>query len=476
MLALESPDVQTVVAIRGYSRTRTWNASGDHIGMVSVYMVPRAERSSQEAGNHLMERAARLFDDVVGPASIEVVKFEDGPPRGAPVAVRISGEDLDQLAELSERVQAELRQIPGTRDVTDDHELGKREIRVHVDEERAALFDLTTGDVTRWLATAYGATPAATTREGDEEVDVVVQLVEEVRDDPDRLGELTLIAPTGATVALSELATIEQGRGVANIERRDRRRVITVTAELIEGSGATSAEVNRALANRVAPLRAANPDIRFELGGEYEDTNESLRSLFLAFIISALLIYTILATQFRSFVQPLIVMTAIPLSMIGVSLGFFVSGEAVGLIGLIGVVGLAGIVVNDSLVLVDFINVRRREGVPLEEAVVQAGRLRLRPIFLTSITTIAGLFPLALGIGGRSELLAPMATAMSWGLTFSTVLILIVVPSLYYSVDVLSARVSRIFAPLVRRITGEHDEAADEAASRVTSEPEGETR
>lgn len=454
VLALESEDVQAVISTRGYSRTRTWNETGDHVGMVSVYMVPRQQRSAQDAGTRLMEASAHLFDDIVGPATLEVVKFEDGPPRGAPVAVRVTGDDLDELAELSERVQAELRQIEGTRDVGDDYELGKREVRVHVAEDRAALHGLTTAAVTRWLATAFGASPAATTRDGDEEVDIVVRLAEEARDDPERLSELTLVTTTGATVALSELADVEVGRGLSTIRRRDRRRAITVTAELVEGAEVTSTDVNAALAERLRPLMTANPSVRFELGGEYEETQESLDSLFLAFLVAALLIYTILASQFRSFLQPLTVMTAIPLSLIGVSLGFLASGEAIGMIGLIGTVGLAGIVVNDSLVLVDFVNKRREDGMPIDEAIVEAARLRLRPIFLTSVTTIAGLAPLALGIGGRSELLAPMATAISWGLTFSTVLILVVVPCLYRSIDGASGRMRRLFAPLSRMVSG----------------------
>lgn len=462
LLALDDEDVQAVISTRGYSRTRTWNENGDHVGMVSVYMRPRQERSAQDAGTRLMERSAHLFDDLVGPASLEVVKVESGPPKGAPVAVRISGDDLDELAELSERVQAELRRIPGVRDVSDDHELGKREVRVRVDEERAALHGLGTDAVTRWLALAFGAAPVATTREGDEEVDIRVRLHEDAREDPERLGELTLVTPTGATVALREVATLDRGRGLSTIRRRDRRRAITVTAELQEDSGATSSSVNAALAERIRPLVDAHPDLRFELGGEYEETQESLRSLFLAFLVAAMLIYTILATQFRSFLQPLVVMTAIPLSMIGVSVGFLASGEAVGMIGLIGVVGLAGIVVNDSLVLVDFVNQRRALGMARDEAIVEAARLRLRPILLTSVTTIAGLGPLALGVGGRSELLAPMATAIAWGLTFSTALILVVVPCLYRSVDGMAGRMRGWLRPLSRAATGAGAEGGDE--------------
>lgn len=457
ILALENPDVEAVLSVRGYTRTRTWDVTGDHVGMVTVYMVPRSVRSTQDAGTRMLGEVSELFDDLVGPASLEVVKFEDGPPTGAPVAVRLLGDDLDELAELSERVQTELRAVEGTRDVSDDHELGKQELQVSVDESRAALHGLTADGVTGWLATAFGAAPVASTRDGDEEVDILVRLREDAREDPVRLAELTLVTPGGENVALREVAAIEPGRGLSTIRRRDRRRSITVTADLVESSGATSSDVNHALEERLAPLMEANPDVRFELGGEFEDTQESLDSLFLAFLVAALLIYTILATQFRSFLQPLIVMTAIPLSLIGVSIGFLVSGEAVGLIGLIGVVGLAGIVVNDSLVLVDFINKRRDAGLDIDEAILDAARLRLRPIFLTSVTTIAGLFPLAIGVGGRSELLGPMATAIAWGLTFSTVLILVIVPCLYRSVDGMGGALTRLFAPLTRRLTGERN-------------------
>lgn len=461
LLDLENPDVEAVVSLRGYSRTRGFPLRGDEVGMVTVYMKERMARTSLDAGTRLMERAMGLFDDIVGPVALDLVKFEDGPPRGAPVAVRLSGDDLDELAELSEAVQAELRRIPGTRNISDNHQLGKRELRLSVDEERAAGFGLTGSQVHRWLASALAGQPLMSTRRGDEEIDVVVELQESVRRDPDRLLELRLVAPAGtgpggdelATVALSELASVEAGRGLSRVRRRNRHRAITVTAELF--GGATSAGVNRALARRLTPLTRAHPDVRFEFGGEFEDTQESVQSLLLAFILAGLIIYAILASQFRSFVQPMVVMMAIPLSLLGVSIGFFASGEAVGLIALIGVVGLAGIVVNDSLVLVDFINVRRRDGLALDEAIVEAARLRLRPIWLTSITTIAGLAPLALGVGGRSELLAPMATAMSWGLCFSTGLILVVVPCLYRTVEGMAATASRFAGPLGRRLRGE---------------------
>ena len=174
-----------------------------------------------------------------------------------------------------------------------------------------------------------------------------------------------------------------------------------------------------------------------------------------------LLIYTILATQFQSFSQPLVVMAAIPLSFIGVTGGFLLSPNAIGLIALVGVVGLTGIVVNDSLVLVDFINKRRARGLGLDEAIVESGKLRLRPIFLTSVTTIAGLFPLSLATDSLPHL-APMAQVIVYGLTFSTLLTLLVVPCLYRLDVDLARRLSRRFAPLTRWATDPGAAVADE--------------
>ena len=269
------------------------------------------------------------------------------------------------------------------------------------------------------------------------------------------------------TVELREIAEVTRGRGPSSIRHRDRERVVKVTAQIDERV-TTSAAVNEALMERIRPLREANPQIAFQQGGEYERTQESLESLRDAFGVALLLIFTILATQFRSLLQPFVVMLAIPLSFIGVVIGFFVSGAPVGLIALIGVVGLAGIVVNDSLVLVDFINQRRRSGTPVDEAVVEASKLRLRPIFLTSITTVAGLFPLALA-GAASPLLSPMATAIAWGLSFATVLTLVLIPCLYRVTVDAERGLSRVFGPAVRWMT-DPGEALDEDPAESAAE------
>ena len=451
ILALENSDVEATLAVRGMARTDMGIDTGDHMGMVTVFVVPDAQRSGPRAGRALVGQVSGLYDDVVGPARLEVVEVHRGPPRGAPVAIRVQGNNQERLVELAEQVLAEVRKTPGTRNANHDYELGKQEIQIKVDEERAALNGLTPESVSGWLRSAFGATPTATLRDGDDEIDIVVQLAEEVQRDPDRIASLRLITPTGDEVAIREIADVTHGRGPAEIQRFQQKRMVSVLSNIDEAV-TNSGEVNAVLKKKLAALEAANPDIRFEYGGQWEETQESVQSLFRAFLVAMLLIYTILATQFQSFSQPLVVMAAIPLSFIGVTAGFLLTAKPVGLIALVGVVGLTGIVVNDSLVLVDFINKRRARGMALDEAIVAAGRLRLRPIFLTSVTTIAGLLPLSLASESLAHL-APMAQVIVWGLTFSTVLTLVVVPCLYRLDVDLAGRASGWFAPIKRWAT-----------------------
>jgi multidrug efflux pump len=460
IVELENPDVEATLAVRGMARTDMGISSGDHMGMVTVFVVPATQRSSLHGGRDLVTQVSELYDDVVGPARLEVVEVRPGPPRGAPVAVRIRGEDYERLVELAEQVLAEVRVTPGTRNSNHDYELGKQELQIKVDEQRAAMHGLTPEMVSRWLRSAFGATPASTLREGDDEIDIVVQLREDVQQDPARIASLQLIAPNGDEVAIREIADVTHGRGPGVIRRYQQKRVVSVLSGIDEDV-TNSGEVNATLQKKLASLEAANPDIQFEYGGQFEETQESVESLFQAFIVAMLLIYTILATQFQSFSQPLVVMAAIPLSFIGVTGGFLLSPKAIGLIALVGVVGLTGIVVNDSLVLVDFINKRRDRGMSLDEAIVESGRLRLRPIFLTSVTTIAGLFPLSFATESLPHL-APMAQVIVYGLTFSTLLTLLVVPCLYRLDVDLAARVSVWFAPLKRWATDPGAAAVDD--------------
>jgi len=253
------------------------------------------------------------------------------------------------------------------------------------------------------------------------------------RRDLDDLKNLRVAAPTGGTVPLDNVATITTGAAPADLQRRDGKRVVTVTGDVEEGT--TSTEVNSLLQRDLADLPRAYPGYEIEFGGEFAETQESFASLFAAFLVAILLIYLILGTEFQSFVQPLIVMFTVPFAFIGVVIGLVVMRFPFTLNAGVAIVALAGVVVNDSIVLVDFIKRARARGASRWDSVVEAGCMRLRPILLTSITTILGVLPLAMGWGGASVSWGPMAASLAWGLAFATILTLFIIPALFSIVD-----------------------------------------
>ena len=447
---LPDTELHAVLTQSGWSRTSLFPQTGKHLGMITAILKPAEGRvrSTEQVMASLRPRLERIAGPV-RPA--ELVEGGFKPPTGDPVAVRLQGDDLGRLLRLSQQVEATLGRIPGVKDVGRDYHLGSPEYRLLVDESRAALHGMGTADVARSLNIAYMGYRASKFRQGDEEMDVVLRYPEATRRDARRLSTLALPLPAtaaslttraapaqagGAAVqrlSVGDVATVKRAAGASSIGRQGRRRTVTVTASLDPGH--TSHGVNREASAQLGALMAANPDVSFIFGGEFERVNDSLDSLLRAFLVALLVIYLILAAQFRSFTQPLVVLLAVPLSAVGAAIGFLVSGQAIDFVALLGLVGLAGIVVNDSLILVEFINQRRRQGLDRDEAIAQAGQLRVRPILLTSITTVAGLLPMSLGWFGDAGGLAPMATAMAWGLTFATVLTLYVVPSAYGIVD-----------------------------------------
>jgi len=257
------------------------------------------------------------------------------------------------------------------------------------------------------------------------------------------VGVIAAALPAQAgVVPLANVAEFDIAAAQAELNRRDGTRVVTVTAGL-EG-GATSTQVNRILQNEFADIPTRYPGYRLDFGGEFQETQESFASLFLAFLVAILLIYGILGTEFQSFVQPLIIMFTVPFAFIGVIIGLLVMRFPFTLNAGVAIVALAGVVVNDSIVLVDFIKRARSNGVDRWESVVLAGTQRLRPILLTSITTIFGVLPLAMGWGGSSRSWGPMAASLAWGLAFATVLTLFIIPALFSIVDDIRKRFGRL--------------------------------
>ncbi len=376
-------------------------------------------------------------------AVAEVNKIQAGPPVGKAVDVRVRGEDFGPLRRAAEELVAFLKGLPGVFDVRHDYRTGRTELRVEVDRERAAYYGVSAQAVALALRAAFEGVAAASVRRGEDKLDLVVRLAD--AESPDRIGDLRIRAADGRLVPLSAVVRTRVAKAVEEINRRGGRRAVRVTAD-VDNAVTSSSQVASRLREKFRELERRYPGLEFRFGGEQREQAESVASLVRAFLIALVAIYAILGGLFQSAVQPLLIMFAIPFAAVGVLIGHLVLGEPVGLLTLIGLTALTGIVVNDSLVLVDFINRARRSGADRWRSVLRAGRVRLRPVLLTSITTIAGFGNLALKTTGQAAFLAPMAISIVWGLAFATVLTLVVIPALVAVTDDLKRLASRAVA------------------------------
>ena len=373
-----------------------------------------------------------------------------GPPIGRPVQLRIVGSDDAQRRSLADAVVAELGKVDGVSDIERDDKSGKEQIVVDLDYIRLAERKLSVADVAKNLRLAYDGEVVTSVRYGDEDVDFRVILEEEARGSPEVLGNLVIPNRDGRFVKLQEVADFHVDAGPSNFYHYDNERTITVSAN-IDKEQTTPLLATAAVLDAI-DIQSSWPGMRIITGGEAEETQKSMGSLVVAFAIAAVGIYLVLLLLFNSLTQPLVVMFAVPFGLIGVIFAFALHGEAIGFLAMLGVIGLVGIVVNDSLILVSLANrIRETEAdASATTAIVNATKLRLRPILLTSLTTVAGLLPMAYGIGGSDPFSPPMALAMGYGILFATPPTLILIPCLLLVRDDADALVRR----MIRRASG----------------------
>jgi multidrug efflux pump subunit AcrB len=370
-------------------------------------------------------------------AGIQDLRFYQptgGPPTGTPVEVRVQGKYFNEMEQVAELVKDELRSMPGVLDIRDDFELGKKELRIEVDKDRAAMFGLTVAQISLAVRQAFEGAVATKYRDGDEEIDVLVKFEESARNNLASLTDMTIAAPNGALVPFGELARIDIKQGYMDIERFDRERSITVTAD-VDSKQNSAIAVNQELARRFKEISNRYPGNKLRFGGVFEQFEESFKSLGMLFLVAIGLIYVILGGQFKSFIQPFIIMFSILFAGLGAMFGLLVSQSPFSLTTLFGMLALAGIAVNDSLVMVSFINNSRRQGGSRWRSIIESGVIRFRPVLLTSLTTIGGLLPMSLGIGGKSVTWGPLATTIVWGLLFATAMTLFMIPAIYAIMD-----------------------------------------
>jgi multidrug efflux pump subunit AcrB len=353
----------------------------------------------------------------------------------APIDVEVSGYDLKNARELSQKVAAALRSVDGLTDVQISREENYPELDVVVDREKAAKLGFSQSEIANTILTSMSGdqnTPSIyTDPTTGNEYFIIVRLDDRWRSHVRDLDEIFLPTRGGAPVALATIARIERSSGPVQIDRKHQERVVHVFANVLgRDLGGVTADIRRKLAE--IPLPAG---FRFNLAGQSQTQEEAFRSLLFAAVLALVLVYMVMASQFRSLVDPLIIMVSVPMGLIGVFAALLVTRTSLSVNSFMGIIMMVGIVVSNGVLLIDYTRVMREHGAPLEEAVVRAGRTRLRPILMTTLATVLGLMPMALGIGVGSETNLPLARAVIGGLIVSTALTLLLVPSLYVSIE-----------------------------------------
>ncbi len=412
----------------------------NHVGIQFIDLEDRIRPSSES-----MEIIRERVKNIPG-AKITVAEQEEGPPTGAPINIEIAGDDFVILGRIAKTIREAIANIPFVVDIRDDYVEGTPTVRIKLDRQKAALFGLYTDNIGTALKTAYNGLEVSTYREGDEDYDITVQLSDARRRVTDVLRELMLPTPSGKMVPLTTLARIEFAGGLGDIVRIDHERVVTVKANVDENK--IPGPVARAQAEELLKNYPMPPGYRITFTGEFEFQQESEDFLSKAFAIALFLIFLVLVTQFNSVAQPFIIMTAVILSLGGAFLGLTVISSPFGIIMTgVGVISLAGVVVNNGIVLIDYINKLRLRDFELRDAVVAAGATRLRPVLLTAVTTILGLLPMVTGVSydfhnmtiswvsESSQWWRSMAIVVIFGLLVATFLTLVVVPVLYVFIE-----------------------------------------
>ena len=348
---------------------------------------------------------------------------------GAPVHVELSHPDPDRVAAIGDTVMARLRQVAGVFDVQADQDQGLREIQLDLLPEARTL-GLTLDDLARQVRSAFFGNEALRVQRGREDIRVYVRLPEEERNAIADVENYQIRTPTGGEVPLGRVASVRFGHSPTTIRRKDGQRVLTVTAD-VNTAVVTGDEVTGLLESSVLPaLAARSPGLTYSFGGEQQEQVESFGALGSGFTLALLAIYALLAIPFGSYTKPLIIMAAIPFGIIGAVVGHAILGLQMAIMSLFGIIGLSGVVVNDSLVMIDFINERLRRGMPGREAIVEGAKARFRPIFLTSMTTFLGVAPLVFETSIQAQFLIPMAASLGFGILFATAVLMMIVPAL----------------------------------------------
>jgi multidrug efflux pump subunit AcrB len=421
-------EARALTSVAGVKFTDTEPLYGDQYGQLIVSLMPRAE------GLREIERiVGSLRADLKalpGPGTVSFTMLSGGPPVTKPVRVRVRNDDYGELRAATDALLGIVRGVAGTKDVVDDDLPGRPQLVLALDAEAVRAARVEPALAGRLVRLHVDGEIVAQMRDQGEKLEVRVRAAPRQGADAARLLGEPVALPGGGTTTLGALVRAETRAGKGVIKHYNLRRSITVEAD-IDRAVTDTVTVNRAIRDAWRGIEARYPGTTLDFSGELDDITESLEAMQLLFALGVGLIYVILAAQFRSYWQPLLILVTVPFAFAGVVFGLLVSGNPLSLFTLYGVIALTGIAVNSAIVLIDAANDRRARGMSVLHAAVYAARRRVVPVLITSVTTVAGLFSLAAGLGGRSLMWGPVASAIVWGIGVSTLLTLFAIPMLY---------------------------------------------
>lgn len=396
---------------------------GSYSGRIRVNLIEKEKRKRSQME---IESALRKELEQIPGITFSILQRHFLGEEGD-IIVYLYGEDLSQARLLSEQIKEAIKKIPGAVDVQTSLEGARPELQIILDRDRIYALGLSTSQVSQAVSTFIKGTRASMFRDRGEEYEILVRLGQKDRENKEILKQLFVTTPQGHPVPLSSLIRVERTLSPTTILRRDQQRVTNISATV---QGRSLGEVTQEVEMRLREMNLP-PEFTYEIGGSAQDMKTSFKWLGFAFGGATLIVYMVMASLFESLKAPFIIFLTIPFAMIGVVYMLFLTGTPLSVVAFIGVIMLSGIVVNNSIVLVDYINQIRRKGIPLFDAVIEGGRTRLRPILMTSLTTILALIPLALGLGAGGETWSPMARSVIGGLVTSTFVTLLIIPVIY---------------------------------------------
>lgn len=418
------------------------SSGGSHLAEVVVELIPIEDRPGLTASK-ISNRWRELTGDV--PDAVELQFSANSFSAGDPIRLELKGRDVEELRMAAAHLRGELERYPGTLDLSDSFRAGKQEVKLDILPEARQL-GLTLSDLARQVRQAFYGEEVQRIQRGTDDVKVMVRYPEEERRSLDNLENMRIRTSDGTEVPFGSVASVSFSNGYSSISRRDQQRIVSVVGDInraiVKPEEVIAAVEKKLCDNRSRFGDAKNrcyssqfPGVSYSLGGEQEERGKAVGSLFASYPLALMIIFALLAIPLKSYSQPLVIMSVIPFGAVGAIIGHFLMGWDLIFFSLLGIIALSGVVVNASLVLVDYINRQRRQGVPTFEAVANAGVVRFRPIILTSVTTFVGLIPLMTNQDPETFMFIPMGISLAFGVLFSTAITLFLVPSLYLMLE-----------------------------------------